>query len=96
MTQPKKGSREDPSKVSTNKNTVHPQLIVRWYIWINKGLDKDTKEKLLDIYEPIPEFDAHKMNPEFYHEILREKAKIRDEYSVNTQKIAGAVLTTNE
>ena len=33
------------------------------------------------------------MNPELNHEILEEKAKIRDGQFVNTQKIAGAALT---
>ena len=84
---------DDPSKPPAIKNVVHPQLIVRWSTWINNGLDKDTKDKLLEKYEPVPPFDAHKMNPELTHNGLGEKAKIRDGHFINTQKTAGAALT---
>ena len=82
---------EDPSQPPAPKNSLHPQLIVRWSSWINNGLDKETKEKLLEKYEPTPKLDAHKLNPELH--ALSEKAKKRDSYFVNTQKIVGAALT---
>ena len=83
--------REDPSHRPVPKNSLNPQLIVKWSPWINNGLDKETKVKLLEKYEPIPKLNAHKMNPEPH--ALSEKSKKRHSYFVNTQKIAGAAST---
>ena len=81
---------DDPRKPPTIKNVVHSQLIVRWITWINNGLDKNTKDKLLEL---APQFDAHRMNHELTHNGLGQKAKIRDGHFINTQKTADVALT---
>ncbi|KAL7286653.1 hypothetical protein TKK_0019148 [Trichogramma kaykai] len=83
---------DDPNQPQLQKNNVHPQLIVRWCTWINDGLGKDKLSALLESYEAMSKLSAHKINPELAH-TLSDKAKKRDSYFLNTQKIAGAALT---
>ncbi|KMQ86298.1 reverse transcriptase and recombinase [Lasius niger] len=83
---------EDPQKSKALDIVLHDSLKLRWNYWVTHGIEKKSKEELMEKYARSTEFDAPKLNPEI-SAILSESAAKRDNFMVENQKLAGSALT---
>jgi len=83
---------KDPQKLKALDIVLHDSLKLHWNYWVTHGIEKKSKEELMEKYARLTEFDAPRLNPEI-SAILSESAAKRDSFMVENQKLAGSALT---
>lgn len=82
---------EDPSIKKASDLKLHPELASRWKFWLEEGLPKEEREKILLDYTAKPGFEAPKLNATL-EASLSQSAKRRDSYRCEAQKALGSSL----
>ncbi|XP_066587653.1 uncharacterized protein [Prorops nasuta] len=83
---------EDPTRVDSEKVTLHTTILKRWLHWHANGLTKEEKEELVKRYPCMEGFEVPALNPELASK-LQESTLKRDEHMMERQKIASSALT---
>ncbi|OXU16451.1 hypothetical protein TSAR_007565 [Trichomalopsis sarcophagae] len=81
----------DPLASKKLSMRIHPSMQKRWLFWFENGLDKQTKDDLLQKYSNASGLTVPVLNPELALK-LQSHAKTRDSIMQSRQNIAEAAL----